>query len=95
MMGVGGVCLVGCVVVCGVPYPNGNGRMSSVKDPWHYELIRIGFHWRYGYLGEMIRWLDGRMRRVERYYWRTAANMAVMIAKTDLMTTANPHIGVE
>lgn len=39
-------------------------------DPWHYELIRIGFKWRRGYFGECIRWLDGTMRNVARFYWR-------------------------
>ena len=31
---------------------------------WHDELIRIGYKWRFGHLGEMK-----LGKKVERYYW--------------------------
>ena len=40
--------------------------IEVIDDPWHDELIRLGFHWRYAYPGELAP--DGR--KVERFYWK-------------------------
>ena len=47
-------------------------------DAWHYELLRLGFKWRYCFPGE--RAPDGRM--CVRFYWRERSVLKLSQMKT-------------
>ncbi len=38
---------------------------DPLLDPWHYELLSMGFSWRYGFPNEYY-----AGRRVARFYWK-------------------------
>lgn len=38
---------------------------DPLLDPWHYELVRLGFHWRYSIPNEYY-----AGRKVVRFYWK-------------------------
>ena len=38
-------------------------------DPWHYELIRMGFNFRWGYPGELC----PNGQPCQRFYWRNSS----------------------
>jgi len=44
----------------------GIGIIDETIDPWHYELMRLGFEFRWAYPGELAP--DGR--KLERVYWK-------------------------